>query len=91
MKASNIFQKLKSAGVGNPDGMPSKKPVIKGLGVKSPAKMSKSPVKLAPPSEYHSKKKSTAKKNDPYAKAAKKDSNLAEYVETHLKKVLKLM
>ena len=38
MKASNIYQKLKSAGVGNPDGIASKKPVVKGLGVKSPAK-----------------------------------------------------
>ena len=36
MKASNIYQKLKSAGVGNPDGIASKKPVVKGLGVKSP-------------------------------------------------------
>jgi hypothetical protein len=48
MKASNIFQKLKSAGIGNPDGVSSKKPVIKGLGVQSPAKMKKpSPSKMA--------------------------------------------
>ena len=39
MKASNIYQKLKSAGVGNPDGIASKKPVIKGVGVKSPLNM----------------------------------------------------
>ena len=38
MKASNIYQKLKSAGVGNPDGVASKKPVIKGIGVQSPLK-----------------------------------------------------
>lgn len=83
MKASNIFQKLKGAGVGNPDGVSAKKPVIKGLGVQSPAKMGKSPVKLAPPKEYHSKKdnKSTAKKNDPYAAAAKKDKNLSSYIK----------
>ena len=39
MKASNIYQKLKAAGVGNPDGIASKKPVIKGVGVKSPLNM----------------------------------------------------
>ena len=48
MKASNIFQKLKSAGVGNPDGVPSSKPKLK-LGVKSPAKMAKSPAKAMGP------------------------------------------
>ena len=45
MKSSNIFQKLKSAGVGNPDGVPSAKPKLK-LGVQSPAKMAKSPAKF---------------------------------------------
>ena len=48
MKASNIFQKLKSAGVGTPDGVPSSKPKLK-LGVKSPAKMAKSPAKAMGP------------------------------------------
>jgi len=43
MKASNIYQKLKSAGVGNPDGV-SSKPLIKDVGIKSPLNM-KSPIK----------------------------------------------
>ena len=38
MKASNIYQKLKSAGIGNPDGIASKKPLIKDVGIKSPLK-----------------------------------------------------
>ena len=45
MKASNIYQKLKSAGIGNPDGV-SSKPLIKGVGIKSPLNMGKqSPMK----------------------------------------------
>ena len=50
MKASNIYQKLKSAGVGNPDGMSAKKPMLKNVGIKSPLNM-KSPNKLAPSKE----------------------------------------
>ena len=47
MKASNIFQKLKSAGVGNPDGVSAKKPVIKAVGIKSPLNMGKkSPMEM---------------------------------------------
>ena len=40
MKASNIYQKLKSAGIGNPDGV-SSKPLIKDVGIKSPLNMKK--------------------------------------------------
>ena len=96
MKASNIFQKLKSAGIGNPDGVSSKKPVIKGLGVQSPAKMKKpSPSKMAvglPGYGFNEEGKyvkmsgkggggDKKKKSDPYAKAAKKDPKLGEYVK----------
>ena len=49
MKASNIYQKLKSAGIGNPDGV-SSKPLIKGVGIKSPLNMGKqSPAKAITP------------------------------------------
>ena len=43
MKASNIYQKLKSAGIGNPDGVPSQKPIIKDVGIKSPLNMKGAP------------------------------------------------
>ena len=42
MKASNIYQKLKSAGIGNPDGV-SSKPLIKDVGIKSPLNMKSAP------------------------------------------------
>lgn len=49
MKASNIFQKLKSAGFNTSDG---EKPLIEGVGIKSPLNMkSKSPVKKAVPDD----------------------------------------
>ena len=62
MKASNIFQKLKAAGVGNPDGVPSKKPIIKAVGIKSPTKMAKkSPMEMGKKSPMEMGKKSPFK------------------------------
>ena len=59
MKASNIFQKLKSAGVGNPDGISAKKPVIKAVGIKSPLNMGKkSPMEMGNKSPMEMGKKS---------------------------------
>ena len=55
MKASNIFQKLKGAGVGNPDGVSSSKPLIKDVGIKSPLNMGKqSPIKRGSSSSTNS-------------------------------------
>ena len=92
MKASNIFQKLKAAGVGNPDGVASKKPVIKAVGIKSPLNMAKkSPMEMGKKSPMEMGKKSpsklamtsneTKKKSDPYGDAKKNDPKLDEYIK----------
>ena len=78
MKASNIFQKLKSAGVGNPDGVPSSKPKLK-LGVKSPAKMAKSPSKFLIP---NMPKKDTAKAPSAYEKALGNNPDLPNLIKS---------
>jgi len=78
MKASNIYQKLKSAGIGNPDGV-SSKPLIKDVGIKSPLNM-KSPVKKSlkieesagSVSEQTARLHDTPKKKTSYAEAYKK-------------------
>ena len=92
MKASNIYQKLKSAGVGNPDGVASKKPAIKGLG---------SPAKFAPPKEVQDMAKDKIQRNknaearkqgkavsykDAYADADKKKYKTYEEFEKAAKK-----
>ena len=61
MKASNIYQKLKSAGIGNPDGV-SSKPLIKDVGIKSPLNM-KSPNKMMPSKEVIEAAKNKIQKN----------------------------
>ena len=80
MKASNIFQKLKSAGVGNPDGVPSSKPKLK-LG--SPAKMAKSPAKIVPPIPNTPKKKEQPKSSAPsaYEKALGNNPDLPNLIK----------
>ena len=79
MKASNIFQKLKSAGVGNPDGVPSSKPKLK-LG--SPAKMAKSPAKVMGPGPTP-KKKEQPKSSAPsaYEKALGNNPDLPNLIK----------
>tara|TARA_B100001939_G_scaffold250180_1_gene217154 strand:- start:61 stop:963 length:903 start_codon:yes stop_codon:yes gene_type:complete len=79
MKASNIYQKLKSAGVGNPDGVASKKPAIKGLG---------SPAKFAPPKEVVEKAKTKIQqnKNAEARKAGKAVSYKDAYADADKKK-----
>ncbi len=80
MKASNIFQKLKSAGVGNPDGVPSSKPKLK-LGVKSPAKMAKSPAKAMGPGPTPKKKEEPKKSLSPYEKALGNNPDLPNLIK----------
>tara|TARA_Y100001937_G_scaffold98141_1_gene133828 strand:+ start:6611 stop:7681 length:1071 start_codon:yes stop_codon:yes gene_type:complete len=79
MKASNIFQKLKSAGVGNPDGVPSSKPK---LNLGSPAKMAKSPNKLMGPVPTP-KKKEQPKSSAPsaYEKALGNNPDLPNLIK----------
>ena len=80
MKASNIFQKLKSAGVGNPDGVPSSKPKLK-LG--SPAKMAKkSPLKaMEPPTPKNQQKDVKPKSLSPYEKALGNNPDLPNLIK----------
>ena len=79
MKSSNIFQKLKSAGVGNPDGVPSAKPKLK-LGVHSPAKMAKSPLKKGgSPSKSNEPETKTL---SPYEKALSNNPNLNNLIKS---------
>lgn len=78
MKASNIFQKLKSAGVGNPDGVPSSKPKLK-LG--SPAKMAKSPAKVMGPGPTPEKKEEPKKSLSPYEKALGNNPDLPNLIK----------
>ncbi len=82
MKSSNIFQKLKSAGVGNPDGVPSAKPKLK-LGVQSPAKMAKSPAKAAAMGPGPTPKKSNETKTlSPYEKALGNNPDLNNLIKS---------
>ena len=80
MKASNIYQKLKSAGIGNPDGVPSQKPAIKGLG---------SPAKLVMPTKKimeAAKTKKQQNKNAEARKAGKAVSYKDAYADADKKK-----
>ncbi len=88
-KSGNIYQKLKGAGAWQ--SKDSAGPMIKGVGIKSPLNMKKSPAKLSPPPGVAEKAQQMKKdgkgpyapkvKKDPYAKAAKVDPKLGEYVK----------
>jgi len=91
-KSGNIYQKLKGAGAWQ--SKDSAGPMIKGVGIKSPLNMKKSPAKLSPPPGIAEKAqqmkkdgkgpydgKGSSSKKDPYAKAAKVDPKLGEYVK----------
>ncbi len=91
-KSGNIYQKLKGAGAWQ--SKDSAGPIIKGVGIKSPLNMKKSPAKnrLSPLPPGTAEKAQQMKKDkkgpyaekgkkDPYAKAAKVDPKLGEYVK----------
>ena len=71
-KSSNIYQVLKGAGAWQ--SKDSQGPMIKGVGIKSPAKMSKSPVKLMPDNRPTQKSNSNTQpvKKTSYSEAYKK-------------------
>ena len=85
MKASNIFQKLKAAGVGNPDGVPSKKPVIKGVGIKSPLNMIDDPF-MQKEASQKIKDNEQRKANDKARKEGKAVSYKDAYADADKKK-----
>jgi hypothetical protein len=91
-KSGNIYQKLKGAGAWQ--SKDSAGPIIKGVGIKSPLNMKKSPAKnrvspLPPGTAEKAQQMKKDKKGpyaekgkkDPYAKAAKVDPKLGEYVK----------
>ena len=65
-KSGNIYQKLKGAGAWQ--SKDSAGPIIKGVGIKSPLNMKKSPAKLSPPPGIAEKAQQMKKdKKGPYA------------------------